>query len=317
MSKYLRTPLVALLAAGSFVVVACGSAGGPEVLTVGASHGGTDTSGSGSSEGTGAGSTKSGSTSNGATGSSSGGSSSGTTSASGSGSSGTTTSSGSSSGSSSGGTTEPPAPVTPAYTVAIDNAAPSINLADTTVLNITVTPQSWTGPVTLSVANLPSDVTGAFDNATLNVTGTTPATAKLTLTSVSSSAPVVTAFNVTGTSGETSHAVPASLTVKSYITLYIPVNADSLSAVGATVNIKAPSDIANNPVTVNFVNLDSTPHEIHAENHSEGFEHGGGTFGQNQADTPVRKVTVAGSYEWHLHDDPTPGGPAGGTVVIQ
>ena len=68
---------------------------------------------------------------------------------------------------------------------------------------------------------------------------------------------------------------------------------------------------------MNFVNLDSTPHEIHADNGKQGFGHGQGTFGQGEADAPVRKVTATGTYSWHLHDDAPPSGPPGGTVIIQ
>jgi hypothetical protein len=207
--------------------------------------------------------------------------------------------------------------VTPAFALALDNAAPSINLADTSVVNVTITPQSWSGPVALTVTGLPADVTGAFDNATVNVDGSTPVTAKLTLTSVSSTAPVATPFNVIGTVGTVVHSSPATVTVKSYITINIPVNADSMTSSFGTVNITAPADIANNPVTVNFVNLDSTPHEIHAENANQGFPHGQGTFAQGQADAPVRQVIATGTYNWHLHDDAPPGGPPGGSVVIQ
>jgi hypothetical protein len=182
---------------------------------------------------------------------------------------------------------------------------------------VTITPQSWSGAVTLSVTGLPADVTAAFDDASPTLSGTTAVTQKLTLTSVSSSAPVATPFTIVGTVGEVVKSVPATITVNSYITINIPVNADSLTGGFGTVNIKAPANIASNPVTVNFVNLDSTPHEIHAENPNQGFPHGQGTFAQGQADQPVRMVTVAGTYAWHLHDDAPPQGPADGQIVIQ
>jgi plastocyanin len=203
------------------------------------------------------------------------------------------------------------------FTIAVDDATPAIDLAATKVINVTVTPHGESGAVALSVTGLPSDVTAAFDNPTVNVTGTAPATAKLTLTSVDSSKPVATPLQVVGTSGATTESVGVTLTVSSFITINIPVNADAQKTSFGTVNITAPADIAANPLTVNFVNLDSTPHEIHADNPKQGFSHGKGTFGQGQADAPVRKVTVAGTYSWHLHDDAPPGGPPGGTVVIK
>jgi plastocyanin len=175
--------------------------------------------------------------------------------------------------------------------------------------------------VALTVTGLPSDVTGAFDNATVNVDGSSPSTAKLTLTSLSSSAPVATQFNIVGTSGETTHPSPATLTVKPYITIDIPVNADSLTSF-PNVTITAPEDIATNPVTINFVNLDSAQHEVHADGQDTGsaqnqLGHGNGTFGQGQADSPVRLVNAKGSYPWHLHDNPPPTGPNDGTITIQ
>ena len=191
--RTLRSPLLSVLGAG-VLLLACSSddsSGGlssPYQHYAGSSgSSGSAASGSKGSTGTGSSNSAGSSTSSG------GGSSTGT----GSTGSGTTTGT--------GGNTEvdaaPPPPPTPAFTVAVDDAAPSINLADTKVLTVTVTPQAWSGPVVLSVASLPADVTGAFDNATLNVEGATPLTAKLTLTSVSSSAPVATPFTVVGTVG--------------------------------------------------------------------------------------------------------------------
>jgi hypothetical protein len=194
-----------------------------------------------------------------------------------------------------------------------------MNLADTSTVNVTITATGeWQGgAVALTAESLPSDVTGAFDNATVNVTATTPGKAKFTMTSLSSTVAQATPFKIVGTSGTVTMNAAATVTVKAYISIHIPVNADSLTTSFGTVKITAPADIASNPVTVNFINDDSTPHEIHAENPNQGFAHGQGTFGQGQSDTPVRMVTVAGTYAWHLHDDAPPGGPPGGSVVIQ
>jgi hypothetical protein len=307
--RSLRSPLLSLLGAG-VVLVACSSDDSGGLSGPYQRYNGPNSSGSPSSSGSsGSGSKSAGPSSS---------SGNGASASSGSGSTGSTGSTGTGN---TGGNTEvdaaPPPPATPAFTVAVDDAAPSMNLADTKVLNITVTPQAWSGPVTLSVASLPSDVTGAFDNATLSVEGTAPLTAKLTLTSISSSAPVATPFTIVGTAGSTVKSTPATLTVKSYLTIHLPVNADSMSGGFGDVTITAPADIANNPVTINFVNDDSTPHEIHAENPDQGFAHGQGTFAQGQADAPVRMVTVAGTYAWHLHDDAPSAGPADSHVIIQ
>ena len=191
-----------------------------------------------------------------------------------------------------------------------------MKLADQTELTVTLTPQSGSGPVTLSVEGLPSDVTASFDNATLDVAGTAALTAKLTLKSISSTAPVATPFKVLATAGAVVQNAPATLTVKPEITINIPVNADTMSNGFGTVTVTGPKDIKTNPVILNIVNLDSTPHEVHAEN-VNGFNHGKGTFGQGQADAPVRQITATGTYKWHLHDDAPPGGPADSVFIIQ
>ncbi len=336
----LGSPLLTLLGAG-VILVACSSEDSGGVSSPyhhgsgSTSTSGSSTSGSTSSAGTPAPSSGN-SAASGSGGASSGSTGTGSTSSTGTGSTGSPPTTGApSEGSSSGGaapvstpgddagsTTAPPAPAAPAFTVAVDDAAPSINLADTKVLNVTLTPQSWSGTVMLSTTGLPSDVKGAFDNASVALNGTTPATAKLTLTSIDATAPVATPFQIVGTVGETVHNAAATLTVKSYITIVLPANADSIkTSLGPTVNITAPADIASNPVMINFLNEDSTPHEIHAENPKQGFPHGKGTFGQGTADVPVRAVTVAGTYSWHLHDDPAPSaggnGPAAASIVIK
>lgn len=317
-SSLLRSPLLTVLGAGA-LLLACGAPDDTGTLTspyrhpAGTASGGA---GGGSTSGGGSASTGSSSPSSGSGAASGGGTSSGGTAPGGSGGTPVTPPS-TGGGVDAGGAAPPPAPATPAFALAVDDAAPSLNLADSKVVTVTVTPQGWEGAVTLTAAGLPADVKGVFDNATVNLNGTAPVTAKLTLTSIDASKPVATPFQVTGTVGETVKNAAATLTVKPYITINIPVNADSLTSSFGTVHITAPADIASNPVMVNFVNLDSTLHEIHADNPKQGFAHGQGTFAQGQADAPIRKVTVAGTYSWHLHDDAPPAGPPGGTVVIQ
>jgi hypothetical protein len=108
---------------------------------------------------------------------------------------------------------------------------------------------------------------------------------------------------------------PANLTVQPDLTISIPVNVDSLKPGLGTYNLKAPQDIANNPVVVHFLNLDSTPHEIHASNATQGFGHGNGTFDQNQEDPKKRAVIATGTYKFYLHDEGSALNP--GTIVIQ
>jgi hypothetical protein len=214
-------------------------------------------------------------------------------------------------------TPTPPPASAPAFDVLVDNASPTVNLAEEAVIQVTVAPQSYSGAVALSVTGLPTDVTGTFDKATLNVSGTTGASAKLTLKTISSSAPGATPIKIVATAGATTKEATATLNVKSIITIKIPVNVDANEGpnVFGTINIKAPANLGNGEVvTVNFLNLDSTPHEIHAGNPAQGFPHGSGTFGQNKMDKP-RNVTATGSFKFYLHDEGSAKTP--GTIVIQ
>jgi hypothetical protein len=183
----------------------------------------------------------------------------------------------------------------------VDNSSPTVNLLSTVQVHVTV-PASAGASVTLSTQGLPSDVTPSFDNATQAAGGT----ATLTLTTLSSTVSQTVSFTVVATGGA---SATLSLTVNPTITIYIPVNVDAnqgtdqnpnTAAFGAyPILITAPQ---NFPVTVNFENLDSTPHEIHAEQADQGFPHGNGLIPQDGFDTP-RQVTQSGTYDWHLHDE--------------
>ena len=313
-----RLPLVALIvAASAFAAVACGDA------STGSTSWHPGSSGSSSSGSATGGS--SGSTSNGGSNASSpsGGSTSG-----GSGSTSTTDPSGTGGASTdptpapTGTTTtdpgNPPAtPAAPAFDVMLDNAKPSIELQAEQIIQITVAPQNYTGDVALSVTGLPADVTATFDKATLSVSGTAGATAKLTLKSLSSTKPGAAPFNVVATAGATTKTAPATLDVKSVLTIRIPVNVDANTGpnVFGTINVTAPANMsAQNPITVNFLNLDSTPHEIHGGQATQGFPHGKGTFAQNQMDTPRLLNTSGLTYSFYLHDEGSAKTP--GKIVV-
>jgi hypothetical protein len=213
---------------------------------------------------------------------------------------------GSSTGSGSG--TSAPTPP-PSLSVTPDDTAPKVDLLSTTSLNVAIPGSTYAGTLALTVTGLPSDVTATFDNPTVTLS---PAgsTAKLTLATLSSTASGSVPFDIVATVGTGQPtSAPVTLTVNPVITINIPVNVDAMQ--GSTSNpnkmafgdypirIKAP---ANFPVTVNFHNLDSTPHEIHAEQQQQGFPHGNGLIQQGQDDMP-RNVTQSGTYDWHLHDE--------------
>ncbi len=214
-------------------------------------------------------------------------------------------------------TTPPSTPAAPAFDVMVDNVAPSIDLRAEQVIQVTVAPQSYTGDIALSVTGLPADITATFDKPTLSVSGTTGATAKLTLKSLSSTKPGAVPFNVVATAGATTKTTAASLTVKSVLVISIPVNVDANTGpdVFGTINVTAPPNLsATNGITVTFLNLDSTPHEIHGSQAAQGFPHDKGTFGQNQMNLP-RTLNSAITYNFYLHDQGSAKTP--GKIVVK
>ena len=314
-----RLPLVALIvAASAFAAVACGDASTGSTswhpVSSGSSSSGSATGGSSGSASSGGGNASSPSGGS-STGSSGGSGSTSTTDPSGTGGTttdptpaptGTTTAPGT-----------PPPPAAPAFDVMIDNAKPSIELLSEQIIQITVAPQNYTGDVALSVTGLPTDVTATFDKATLSVSGTAGATAKLAIKSLSSTKPGAVPFNVVATAGATTKTAPATLDVKSVLTIRIPVNVDANTGpnVFGTINVTAPANMsAQNPVTVNFLNTDTTPHEIHGGQATQGFPHGKGTFAQNQMDTPRLLNTSGLTYSFYLHDQGSAKTP--GKIVI-
>jgi hypothetical protein len=93
------------------------------------------------------------------------------------------------------------------------------------------------------------------------------------------------------------------------------VDANTGPNVFGTINVTAPANMsAQNPITVNFLNLDSTPHEIHGGQATQGFPHGKGTFAQNQMDTPRLLNTSGLTYSFYLHDEGSAKTP--GKIVV-
>ncbi len=188
-------------------------------------------------------------------------------------------------------------------------------------MTVTIPSSTFDGAVTLTTAGLPSDVTASFDHATVPLSAE-GGSAKLTLSTLSSTGSGDLPFTIVATVGAGAPAsTSVTFTVHPVITINIPVNVDANQ--GTTSNpdtaafgdypimIKAPPSF---PVTVNIHNLDSTPHEIHADQPDQGFPHGAGLIPQGGNDAP-RKVTQAGTYNWHLHDEGN--ATTVGQIVIQ
>jgi hypothetical protein len=223
-------------------------------------------------------------------------------------------------------------PQTQEFQLATDKTSYSVELRSTVTVQVTVTPQGFAGTVNLAVTGLPTDASGAFSPASLALGGTAAMTSTLTITTLSTVLPATTPFMVTATAGSaTSTSIPM-LDVMPQITIQIPNNVESLAGTTSMpstnafgdypIVINAPSDFGTaNTINVKFLNLDATPHCIHATNPSQGFPHDATTNGvcnpymdQNQYDTTAHNVNTKGSYLFYLHDE---GDTTQGMVKIQ
>jgi hypothetical protein len=192
--------------------------------------------------------------------------------------------------------------------VALADAAPSVELRSTVDVSVTVTATNFSGPLALSATGLPTDVTASFDNPAPTLSAGS-ASAKLTLTTLSSTRVGSVAFTVTTTaSGATIHGAPGNLTVQPVLTITIPANVDASEGTTSNPNTHAfgayPITISTPPsfpVTINFYNADGIPHTIHADQATEGFFHGN-DIAPGTMDQP-RGVTQSDTYDFYLHDE--------------
>ncbi len=117
------------------------------------------------------------------------------------------------------------------FTVAASPGAQTLLQDDSTTFQATVTPSSFTGSVSLSVSGLPSGATAGFDPASVSVSGSTPASSTLTVTTASSTPAGTFTLTIQGTGGSPSqtHSTTVSLTV------------------GPTVSFGISGDIADPP----------------------------------------------------------------------
>ena len=308
--------VVATFAAGGLVLAACGDAsvGSPRGLDYsngngGTGHGGTTGGGSGAPAGGGGGG--------------------GGTPAGGGGGGGTPGVDAGGGGGGGGGTPDSGSvtpPQTAAYAVSVDKTTIASDLLAASVLTVSIAPNGFQGAVALSVVGLPTDLDAVFAPASLTLDGTTTATAKLTLTTHTSTKPGDAPFSVVATSGSGTQSAPSTLTVHSAITIQIPSGANQLGGTTTTpyrtaygaypIVIAAPTGLSSaNPVTVRFYNADNVSHEIHGSAAGAGFPHDPGPFGAQSMDPLVRKVNTAGTYDFYLHDQG--GAKTIGRIVIQ
>ena len=202
--------------------------------------------------------------------------------------------------------------------VSVDQPTINSQLMANTAVHVSVAPNGYSGSATLSLASMPSGVTGTFDNATLSLDGSAAGTATLTLTTATSAPPGATNIEVDAMADGATFKATIAFTVESVITVHIPAGVNNM---GGTVSDPVttafgpyPTKIAeptggissSNPVTVYFFNDDSVAHEIHASDDQEGFAHDPGSIPPMSMDSLVRKVNTAGSYNYYLHDQGAP-----------
>ena len=173
---------------------------------------------------------------------------------------------------------------------ALTNATPLVDLGASLEDTVTITSKDgFTGSVALAAEGLPSGVTATFTPASVDLTATAPATAKIKYTvdamAALSTSPV--AITVKATSGTQSATANANFKVNPQITMMIPLNMGALQAAspgttfsdkwggaafGATPTpFKIPAGMTG--VNVQFYNADSVQHVVHANGITD-FGHG-------------------------------------------
>jgi hypothetical protein len=221
---------------------------------------------------------------------------------------------------------------TQGFQIMTDKTSYDVELRSSVQVQVTIAPQSFSGTVSLAVSGLATGVTGAFAPASVTVSGTTGATSTLTLTTLESVLPAATPFTITATSGSTTATAAPSLNVMSQITIQIPANVEALAGTignpstnafgNYPIVLNAPANFGtNNPMVVRFLNLDATPHCIHASNANEGFPHDAETNGvcdtpmaTNEFDKTAHNINTKGSYLFYLHDE---GNTTDGMIEVQ
>jgi hypothetical protein len=222
--------------------------------------------------------------------------------------------------------TPPAAPMTPStpamngtFTAAVDNTTPAVDMGKQIVLTVTITPaMGFTGTVNLDVTGLPATgVTAKFDNAAPSITGTTPATAKLTLDVAYAAQANTIPIKIEAKSGTQTSTAMANFKINGQFTMEIPLNIAALKTAGydptfgTPVPLTAPAD--GTDIVVKVINLDSTSHIVHGNGAGQtvngvastaSLPHGSTATAltQNTVD-PTNRVAKAGqTYNGYMHD---------------
>jgi hypothetical protein len=221
----------------------------------------------------------------------------------------------------------PPAPSTPStpamngtFTASVDNNAPAINLGTQQVLNVTITPaMGFTGTVNLDVTGLPAaGLTAKFDNAAPSISGTTPATAKLTIVADLGAQADTLALKIEAKAGTQTSTAAVNFKINPQFQMEIPLNIAALKTAGYNPQFgnmgapfTAPKD--GSDIVVKVVNLDSTAHIVHGNGAGQtvngvastaSLPHGSTATALNQNDVdPTNRVAKAGqTYNGYMHD---------------
>jgi hypothetical protein len=262
--------------ATAVLFAACGDASAPSPGY--RQVGGTSSGDPGNEQGTSSGQTSSGGTSSGQT-SSSGGTSSGQTSSSGA-----------------SGTVNPGT-----FDLILDKATGTGDMATSFDVQVTVEPKDgFKGKVDLKVTGLPTDAVGTFDKPSVDI-GPAAATAKLTITTKTTTPPATSQLKITGTSGTQSHDAPTyGLTINPKLTLHIKMNATGTDFVQEGKDLTVAT--GGKPVTVVFHNNYSSGFIIHAGNPPT-FPHGntGAPIQPNTDEAQVRSISAGTNYVYYSH----------------
>ncbi len=201
------------------------------------------------------------------------------------------------------------APLQPA-SFEISVSASQLELRDSGEATVTIAPNGYVGPVVLSLTGTPADVTAELATTGVNLDGSSSETVTLNLSSKSDTQTGAFVISVVGTVPGGEKSGDAAVNVIPTITITIPENLASFSSNPASTNafgdfptlIKALPNMAETPITVNFFNADTVPHEIHADDPDVGFGHGNQNIPPGAFDPVVRQVTAPGEYTFYPHD---------------
>ncbi|MDT7689469.1 MAG: hypothetical protein QOE46_2228 [Acidobacteriota bacterium] len=105
-------------------------------------------------------------------------------------------------------------PPSPDFQISVSPASRTFTQGGGTTYNVTVTPQNgFTGQVSLGVTGLPPNTFSSFQPATVQITDSSPQTSVLTITGSATTPTGTSTLDITGTSGQLTHTVNATVNV--------------------------------------------------------------------------------------------------------